>query len=199
MVAGCARLVDFPKPLLGHADSGWTSTTRRFRESTSTAASGRSSNVISGCGQTICTVLIDELVRPNPDTRPVIGRCGVSRSLRPLVRLGLHAVPARCTIRSRARTGSWGGRREADASEAEEARFPGDFIVEYVARPEAGLRILQCWPRPCSTSLAFGHASSHGIVLGNDGQKIGESLRNYRMSPAPRSSAVTGQTRCAGF
>ena len=61
-----------------------------------------------------------------------------------------------------------------------ESHFPGDFIVEYIgqtrgwfytaARPGHGA------VRPARRSTP---CVAHGIVLGNDGQKMSKSLRNY--------------------
>ena len=46
-------------------------------------------------------------------------------------------------------------------------------------RPAAGSTRCTCWPPRCSTSPAFRTCVAHGIVLGNDGQKMSKSLRNY--------------------
>ena len=61
-----------------------------------------------------------------------------------------------------------------------EQHFPGDFIVEGLG-PDPRLVLHLARPRDGAVRQARLHepASSHGIVLGNDGQKASKSLRNY--------------------
>ena len=47
------------------------------------------------------------------------------------------------------------------------------------ARPAAGFTRCISWPPRFSTGPAFKTCVAHGIVLGNDGQKMSKSLRNY--------------------
>ena len=44
-------------------------------------------------------------------------------------------------------------------------------------RPAAGSTRCTCWPPRCSTGRRSRRASSHGIVLGDDGQKMSKSLQ----------------------
>ena len=60
-----------------------------------------------------------------------------------------------------------------------EHHFPGDFIVEYSARPAAGSTRCTSWPPASSTGRRSRTASATAIVLGSDGNKMSKSLRNY--------------------
>ena len=72
---------------------------------------------------------------------------------------------------------------EARAGEAGEARaeahFPGDFIVEYIGQTRGWFYTLHILATALFDKPAFRTCVSHGIVLGNDGQKMSKSLRNY--------------------
>jgi isoleucyl-tRNA synthetase len=56
---------------------------------------------------------------------------------------------------------------------------PGDFIVEYVGQTRGWFYTLHVLATALFDRPAFKSAISHGIVLGNDGQKMSKSLRNY--------------------
>jgi isoleucyl-tRNA synthetase len=56
---------------------------------------------------------------------------------------------------------------------------PGDFIVEYVGQTRGWFYTLHVLATALFDRPAFKNAISHGIVLGNDGQKMSKSLRNY--------------------
>ena len=60
-----------------------------------------------------------------------------------------------------------------------ETHFPGDFIVEYVGQTRGWFYTLHVLATALFDRPAFKNAISHGIVLGNDGQKMSKSLRNY--------------------
>ena len=60
-----------------------------------------------------------------------------------------------------------------------ESHFPGDFIVEYVGQTRGWFYTLHVLSTALFDRPAFKNAISHGIVLGNDGQKMSKSLRNY--------------------
>ena len=62
----------------------------------------------------------------------------------------------------------------------DEPHFPGDFIVEYIGQTRGWFYTLHVlatalFDRPGVSAPV----SAHGIVLGNDGQKMSKSLRNY--------------------
>ena len=60
-----------------------------------------------------------------------------------------------------------------------DSHFPGDFIVEYVGQTRGWFYTLHVLATGLFDRPAFKNAVSHGIVLGNDGQKMSKSLRNY--------------------
>ena len=60
-----------------------------------------------------------------------------------------------------------------------ETHFPGDFIVEYIGQTRGWFYTLHVLATALFDRPAFTTCVSHGIVLGNDGQKMSKSLRNY--------------------
>ena len=56
---------------------------------------------------------------------------------------------------------------------------PADFIVEYIGQTRGWFYTLHVLSTALSDRPAFTNVISHGIVLGNDGQKMSKSLRNY--------------------
>ena len=60
-----------------------------------------------------------------------------------------------------------------------ETHSPGDFIVEYVGQTRGWFYTLHVLSTALFDRPAFKSAVSHGIILGNDGQKMSKSLRNY--------------------
>ena len=57
--------------------------------------------------------------------------------------------------------------------------FPGDFIVEYIGQTRGWFYTLHVLATALFDRPAFKTCVAHGIVLGNDGQKMSKSLRNY--------------------
>ena len=55
----------------------------------------------------------------------------------------------------------------------------GDFIVEYIGQTRGWFYTLHVLATALFDRPAFKTCVSHGIVLGNDGQKMSKSLRNY--------------------
>ena len=77
-----------------------------------------------------------------------------------------------------------------------EDHYPGDFIVEYIGQTRGWFYTLHVLATALFDRPSFSTCVSHGIVLGDDGQKMSKSLSNY---PDPmRCSTPTGRTRCAG-
>ena len=114
---------------------------------------------------------IDELTRPNPDDPT-----GTSTMRRIADVLDCGSTPGRCrtprcTTRSRTRTGS--------TACGTGAHFPGDFIVEYIGQTRGWFYTLHVLATALFDRPAFKTCVAHGIVLGNDGQKMSKSLRNY--------------------
>lgn len=60
-----------------------------------------------------------------------------------------------------------------------DTHFPGDFIVEYVGQTRGWFYTLHILSTALFDRPAFKNCVSHGIVLGDDGQKMSKSLRNY--------------------
>jgi isoleucyl-tRNA synthetase len=60
-----------------------------------------------------------------------------------------------------------------------EGHFPGDFIVEYIGQTRGWFYTLHILATALFDKPAFKTCVAHGIVLGNDGQKMSKSLRNY--------------------
>ena len=110
--------------------------------------------------------VIDELTRPNPDD--------------PTGRSTMRRVPEvlDCWFES-------GSMPFAQAHYPFENREwfdthnPGDFIVEYVGQTRGWFYTLHVLSTALFDRPAFKSAVSHGIILGNDGQKMSKSLRNY--------------------
>jgi len=60
-----------------------------------------------------------------------------------------------------------------------ENHFPGDFIVEYIGQTRGWFYTMHVLATALFDRPAFSSCVSHGIVLGNDGQKMSKSLQNY--------------------
>ena len=60
-----------------------------------------------------------------------------------------------------------------------EHHFPADFIVEYIGQTRGWFYTLHILATALFDRPAFSACISHGIVLGNDGQKMSKSLKNY--------------------
>ena len=66
-----------------------------------------------------------------------------------------------------------------DNDEWFQTHFPGDFIVEYIGQTRGWFYTLHVLATALFDRPAFKTCVAHGIVLGNDGQKMSKSLRNY--------------------
>jgi isoleucyl-tRNA synthetase len=109
---------------------------------------------------------IDELVRPNPDD--------------PTGHSMMRRVPEvlDCWFES----GSMSFAQVHYPFENREwfdSHYPGDFIVEYIGQTRGWFYTLHVLATALFDRPAFRSCVSHGIVLGNDGQKMSKSLRNY--------------------
>ncbi len=60
-----------------------------------------------------------------------------------------------------------------------EHHYPGDFIVEYIGQTRGWFYTLHVLATALFDRPSFATCVAHGIVLGNDGQKMSKSLRNY--------------------
>jgi isoleucyl-tRNA synthetase len=66
-----------------------------------------------------------------------------------------------------------------DDAERFRASFPGDFIVEYVAQTRGWFYTLLVLSTALFDRPPFRNAVCHGVLLGDDGRKLGKRLRNY--------------------
>ena len=64
-------------------------------------------------------------------------------------------------------------------SEWFDSHYPGDFIVEYMAQTRGWFYTLHVLATALFDRPSFRTCISHGIVLGDDGQKMSKSLNNY--------------------
>ncbi|MEP7045136.1 MAG: isoleucine--tRNA ligase, partial [Ilumatobacteraceae bacterium] len=60
-----------------------------------------------------------------------------------------------------------------------ESHYPGDFIVEYMAQTRGWFYTLHVLATALFDRPAFRTCISHGVVQGDDGQKMSKSLNNY--------------------
>jgi isoleucyl-tRNA synthetase len=109
---------------------------------------------------------VDELVRPNPDD--------------PTGRSMMRRVPEvlDCWFES----GSMPFAQvhyPFENSDWFEHHYPGDFIVEYIGQTRGWFYTLHVLATALFDRPSFSTCVAHGIVLGNDGQKMSKSLRNY--------------------
>jgi isoleucyl-tRNA synthetase len=59
------------------------------------------------------------------------------------------------------------------------SHFPGDFIVEYIGQTRGWFYTMHIMATALFDCNGFENVLCHGIILGNDGQKMSKSLRNY--------------------
>jgi isoleucyl-tRNA synthetase len=109
---------------------------------------------------------VDDLVRPNPDD--------------PTGRSMMRRVPEvlDCWFES----GSMPFAQVHYPFENQEwfdGHYPGDFIVEYIGQTRGWFYTLHVLATALFDRPSFATCMSHGIVLGDDGQKMSKSLRNY--------------------
>jgi isoleucyl-tRNA synthetase len=66
-----------------------------------------------------------------------------------------------------------------DGSQAFEAAFPGDFIVEYVAQTRGWFYTMLALSTALLDREPFRNAVCHGVLLAEDGRKMSKRLRNF--------------------
>ncbi|MEO1057840.1 MAG: isoleucine--tRNA ligase [Actinomycetota bacterium] len=110
--------------------------------------------------------MVDELVRPNPDDPtgesmmrrvPEVLDCWFESGSMPFAQVHYPF----------------------ENTEWFEHHFPGDFIVEYIGQTRGWFYTLHVLATALFDRPAFLNCISHGIVLGDDGQKMSKSLDNY--------------------
>ncbi|OZG48715.1 isoleucine--tRNA ligase [Bombiscardovia coagulans] len=60
-----------------------------------------------------------------------------------------------------------------------EQHFPADYVVEYIGQTRGWFYLLHAMATALFDKAAFKNVICHGIVLGDDGQKMSKHLRNY--------------------
>jgi isoleucyl-tRNA synthetase len=110
--------------------------------------------------------MIDELVRPNPDD--------------PTGKSTMRRIPdvLDCWFES----GSMPFAQvhyPFENDEWFESHFPGDFIVEYIGQTRGWFYTLHVLATALFDKPAFSTCVVHGVLLGDDGQKLSKRLRNY--------------------
>ncbi|KFF31477.1 isoleucyl-tRNA synthase [Bifidobacterium bombi DSM 19703] len=60
-----------------------------------------------------------------------------------------------------------------------EQHFPADYVVEYIGQTRGWFYVLHVMATALFDRPAFKNVICHGIVLGDDGQKMSKHLRNY--------------------
>ncbi|RBP99081.1 isoleucine--tRNA ligase [Bifidobacterium xylocopae] len=60
-----------------------------------------------------------------------------------------------------------------------EQHFPADYVVEYIGQTRGWFYVLHVMAAALFDKPAFRNVICHGIVLGDDGQKMSKHLRNY--------------------
>ncbi|MFT4044748.1 MAG: isoleucine--tRNA ligase [Gordonia sp. (in: high G+C Gram-positive bacteria)] len=115
---------------------------------------------------------IDELTRPNPDDPtgrstmrrvPEVFDCWFESGSMPYAQVHYPFANA-----------DW-----FDGSDTEKPHNPGDFIVEYNGQTRGWFYNLHVLATALFDRPAFKSVIAHGIVLGDDGQKMSKSKRNY--------------------
>jgi isoleucyl-tRNA synthetase len=115
---------------------------------------------------------IDDLVRPNPDDQS--GRSTMRRIPDVLdVWFDSGSMPF-AQVHYPFDNAAW-----FDGADGEPGHNPADFIVEYIGQTRGWFYVMHVLATALFDRPAFSGVISHGIVLGNDGQKMSKSLRNY--------------------
>ena len=109
---------------------------------------------------------IDELTRPNPDD--------------PTGRATMRRIPDIFDVWFDSGSMPYGQvHYPFENADWFQTHFPGDFIVEYIGQTRGWFYTLHVLATALFDKPAFTTCVAHGIVLGNDGQKMSKSLRNY--------------------
>jgi isoleucyl-tRNA synthetase len=109
---------------------------------------------------------IDELTRPNPDD--------------PTGRATMRRIPDVFDVWFDSGSMPYGQvHYPFENADWYRTHFPGDFIVEYIGQTRGWFYTLHVLATALFDKPAFTTCVAHGIVLGNDGQKMSKSLRNY--------------------
>ena len=164
---GRPRLVDQPQPLLGLADPGVEERRPRLPAHRRLRQPRRARARLRRAARPTCTARPStSSPGPTPTTRPAGRRCGASPTCSTAGSSRARCRSPRCTTRSRTR--DWF-----------ETHFPGDFIVEYIGQTRGWFYTLHVLATALFDRPAFQNCIAHGVLLGDDGQKLSKRLRNY--------------------
>jgi len=121
---------------------------------------------------------VDDLTRPNPDDPT--GRSTMRRVPEVLdVWFDSGSMPY-AQVHYPFENKEWfEGTEKGGPGEKRNGHFPGDFIVEYIGQTRGWFYLLHVLSTALFDRPAFSTCLSHGIVLGDDGQKMSKSLQNY--------------------
>jgi isoleucyl-tRNA synthetase len=121
---------------------------------------------------------IDELTRPNPDDPT--GRSTMRRIEDVFdVWFDSGSMPY-AQVHYPFENAEWfDGVDSIDPDKRVDGHFPADFIVEYIGQTRGWFYMMHVLATALFDKPAFKTCVAHGIVLGNDGQKMSKSLRNY--------------------
>ncbi|GAA3612877.1 isoleucine--tRNA ligase [Marihabitans asiaticum] len=112
---------------------------------------------------------VDELTRPNPDDPRPEGERSTMRRVEDVLDVWFDSGSmSYAQVHYPFENADWF-----------EHHFPGDFIVEYIGQTRGWFYTLHILATALFDRPAFSSCISHGIVLGNDGQKMSKSLQNY--------------------
>jgi isoleucyl-tRNA synthetase len=121
---------------------------------------------------------IDELTRPNPDDPT--GKSTMRRISDVLdVWFDSGSMPYAQVHYPFENVEWFDGVQSADPDKQVLGHNPADFIVEYIGQTRGWFYMMHVLSTALFDRPAFRTCVSHGIVLGNDGQKMSKSLRNY--------------------
>src|SRR6185437_6939326 len=121
--------------------------------------------------------MIDELTRPNPDDPtgrssmrrvPEVLDCWFESGSMPYAQVHYPFGNQEGPLAGPTNVASWF-----------DDHFPGDFIVEYNGQTRGWFYTLHVLATALFDRPAFVTCMAHGIVLGDDGQKMSKSRRNY--------------------
>ncbi len=125
---------------------------------------------------------IDELTRPNPDDPsgrstmrrvPEVLDCWFESGSMPFAQVH-YPFENRAWFDGSGPTGT-----ASEATTPPTGHFPGDFIVEYNGQTRGWFYTMHVLATALFDRRAFNTCMAHGIVLGDDGQKMSKSRRNY--------------------
>jgi len=118
---------------------------------------------------------VDRLTRPNPDDPtgsstmrrvPEVLDCWFDSGSMPFAQVHYPM-------------GSYSAGHPHPGSDWFEHHYPGDFIVEYTAQTRGWFYLMHVMATALFDRPAFRTCLAHGIVLGDDGQKMSKSRKNY--------------------